>query len=85
LSASVDKKNIYYHGSLQIKLGGNVASSEWHNTESFFYEWRVQEEQCRTDKHKTKIPYLHMYKPHFSDKNLPSKTGMQLIHGILKT
>jgi hypothetical protein len=28
LSASVDKKNIYYHGSLQIKLGGNVASSE---------------------------------------------------------
>jgi hypothetical protein len=28
------------------------------------------------------IPYLHLYKLHFFDKNLPSKIGVQLIHGI---
>jgi hypothetical protein len=31
-----------------------------------------------------KIPYLRVYKPHFSDTNLPSKIGVRLIHGILK-
>jgi hypothetical protein len=27
--------------------------------------------------------YLHVYKPHIFDKNLPYKIGVQLIHGIL--
>jgi hypothetical protein len=31
------------------------------------------------------IPHLRVYKPHFFDKNLPSKIGMRLVHGILKT
>jgi hypothetical protein len=30
----------------------------------------------------TLLPYLHMYKPHFFDKNLPFKIGVRLIHGI---
>jgi hypothetical protein len=29
-----------------------------------------------------KVPYLRMYKPHFFDKNLHSKIGVRLIHGI---
>jgi hypothetical protein len=29
------------------------------------------------------LPYLRVYKPHFFDKNLPSKIGVQLIYGIL--
>jgi hypothetical protein len=28
------------------------------------------------------IPYLRVHKPHFFDKNLPSKTGVRLMHGI---
>jgi hypothetical protein len=31
-----------------------------------------------------KLLYLHVYKPHFFDKNLPSKIGVQLVHGTLK-
>jgi hypothetical protein len=27
-------------------------------------------------------PYLRVYKPHFFDKNLTSKIGVRLIHGI---
>jgi hypothetical protein len=30
------------------------------------------------------LPYLRMYKPHFFDKNLPSKIGVRLIHGVKK-
>jgi uncharacterized membrane protein len=30
-----------------------------------------------------KIPYLCVYKPHFFDKNLPSKIGVRLVHGII--
>jgi hypothetical protein len=30
------------------------------------------------------VPYLRVHKPHFFDKNLPSKIGERLIHGILK-
>jgi hypothetical protein len=30
------------------------------------------------------LPYLRVYKPHFFDKNLPSKIGVRLIHGIKK-
>jgi hypothetical protein len=29
------------------------------------------------------VPYLREYKPHFFDKNLLSKIGVRLIHGIL--
>jgi hypothetical protein len=29
------------------------------------------------------IPYLRVYKLHFIDKNLPSKIGVRLKHGIL--
>jgi hypothetical protein len=29
------------------------------------------------------VPYLRLYKPHFFDKNLPSKIGMRLTNGIL--
>jgi hypothetical protein len=32
----------------------------------------------------TEILYLLLYKPHFFDKNLPSKIGVRLIHGIKK-
>jgi hypothetical protein len=28
------------------------------------------------------MPYLRVYKPQFFDKNLPSKIGVRLIHGI---
>jgi hypothetical protein len=31
----------------------------------------------------SKIQYLHVYKPHFFDKNFLSKIGVRLIHGIL--
>jgi hypothetical protein len=30
------------------------------------------------------VPYLRVYKLHFSDKNLPSKIGVRLVHGIKK-
>jgi hypothetical protein len=30
------------------------------------------------------IPYLRVYKQHFFHKNLPSKTGVRLIHGFLE-
>jgi hypothetical protein len=33
--------------------------------------------------HISHIPYLRVYKPHFFDKNLPSKIGVRLIHGML--
>jgi hypothetical protein len=29
-----------------------------------------------------KLPYLRVYKPHSSDKNLPSKIGVLLLHEI---
>jgi hypothetical protein len=29
------------------------------------------------------VPYLYVDKPHFFDKNLPSKIGVWLIHGML--
>jgi hypothetical protein len=29
-----------------------------------------------------RLPYLRVYKPHFFDKNLPSKIGVRLLHGI---
>jgi hypothetical protein len=31
----------------------------------------------------SQIPYLRVYKPLFFYKNLPSKIGVRLIHGIL--
>jgi hypothetical protein len=34
--------------------------------------------------HITRVPYLRVYKPHFFDKNLPSKIGVRLIYGINK-
>jgi hypothetical protein len=30
-------------------------------------------------------PYLRVYKPHFFDKNLPSRIGVRLINGVLLT
>jgi hypothetical protein len=29
------------------------------------------------------LPCLHLYKPHFFDKNLPSKIRVRLMHGIV--
>jgi hypothetical protein len=36
-----------------------------------------------TLKRKIRLPHLRMYKPQFFDKNLPSKIGVRLKHGIL--
>jgi hypothetical protein len=37
-------------------------------------QWYSLTEKC--------IPYLRVYKPHFSDKNLPSRIGARLVNGI---
>jgi hypothetical protein len=35
------------------------------------------------DSRLSRTPYLPLYKPHCIDKNLPSKIGVRLMHGIL--
>jgi hypothetical protein len=33
-------------------------------------------------RYELRIPYLRVYKTHFFDRNLPSKIGVRLIHGM---
>jgi hypothetical protein len=45
----------------------------------------VQRVRCATVQMQDNFsePYLRVYKPHFFDKNLPSKIGVLLMHGII--
>jgi hypothetical protein len=48
-----------------------------------FHTKKYNEKQYYSSVLFLEIPYLRVYKPHFFDKNLPSKIGVRLMHGIL--
>jgi hypothetical protein len=51
-----------------------------HHTKKMYLPSNLNMKKCMICK--SGIPYLHVYKPHFFDKNLSSKIGIRIIHRI---
>jgi hypothetical protein len=80
LQPTCDILRITYYTKIQLCIKITYLKDTYENN---YKDWHKTE---RFTSHMTKteltfdIPYLRMYKPHFFDKNLPSKIGVRLKH-----